>query len=147
MKQFFLVLSLSLAVVLTASANPTPVNDPKVEKAFSKLFAGASNVSWSKEEGNYLKASFVWGDHYTVAYFGEDGKLLGSIRGLFFNQLPLSVIRSFNSSFSDHIVLEVREISNDEGVSYTLLTEHKNKKYRIRMNGLGDVIEKTRVKK
>jgi hypothetical protein len=147
MKQFFLVVSLSLAVVLTAAASPAPKNDPRVEKAFSKLFAGASNVSWSKVEGNYMKASFIWADHQTVAFFGSDANLIGSIRGLFFNQLPLSVIRSFNSSYSDHVVLEVREISNDEGVNYTLLTEHKNKKYRIRISGTGDVFEKVRVKK
>jgi len=147
MKKIFLVLSLSLAVVLTASARPATKNDPDVERVFNQLFAGASNVAWSKIEGGFQKASFIWGDHQTIAFFDSDAKVVGSIRGLFFNQLPLSVIMSVNGSFKDHIVLEVREITNEEGVNYTLLIEYKNKKYKIRMDSLGDLLEKQKVKK
>lgn len=147
MKQFFLVITLSLAVVFTTAAHPAPAEEPSVEKVFRQLFAGASNVSWSKEEGSLLKASFLWGDHHTIAYFDSNGNLLGSIRGLFFAQLPLSVIRSVNSKFGDHIVIEVREISNETGVSYTLMTEYKDKKYKLRLDSLGGVIEKEKIKK
>src|SRR5688572_26354164 len=134
MKQFFLVLSFFFTLLLTTSASSSPAADPAVEKAFNKLFAGASHVSWSKEDGNYLRASFIWGDHHTLAYFDTNARLVGSIRGMFFSQLPLAVVRSFNSSFENHVVLEVREIFNEESINYSLLTECKNKKYRIRLN-------------
>lgn len=147
MKQFFLAITLMLAVAFTAAAHSTPKGESPVEKTFSQLFAGASHVSWSKEEGNFLRASFLWGDHHTIAYFDGSGRLLGSIRALFFSQLPLSVLRSFNNNFEGHIVLEIREISNEEGVSYTLVTEHKDKKYKVRLGSMGSVIEKVRIKK
>ncbi len=147
MKQFFLIITLSLAVVFSTAAAPAPADDPAVEKTFRQVFAGASNVTWSKEEGKLMKASFLWGDHHTIAYFDNNGRLLGSIRGLFFNQLPLTVIRSVNTEFEGHIVLEVREIANDEGVSYTVMTEHKDKKYKLRLDSLGGVIEKEKLKK
>lgn len=147
MKQFFLAITLIATVALSAAARPVSTEEPSVEKAFRQLFSGASNVSWSKEEGRLLKASFLWGDHHTIAYFDSNGKLLGSIRGLFFNQLPLTVIRSVNSNFEGHIILEVREISNDEGINYSLVTEHKDKKYRLRLDSLGGVIEKEKIKK
>lgn len=147
MKQFFLSFALIATVAIAAAARPVPTEDPLVEKAFRQLFTGASNVSWSKEEGKILRASFLWGEHHTIAYFGNDGELLGSVRNLFFSQLPLTVIRSFNEDFKGHVVLEIREISNDEGTSYSLLTEHKNKNYKLRLNSQGSLITKERVKK
>lgn len=147
MKQFFLLVSLTVTVALSAFANPVETNDPLAEQAFKKLFNGASHVSWSKEEGNFLRASFLWGEHHTIAYFDQSGKMVGSIRGLFFSQLPLSVMRSFSASFDGHVVLEVREIANAEGVTYTLATEYKNKNYRIRMDSLGGLIENERIRK
>ena len=145
MRQFFLALSFTLAIGISSFANPV-VENPTVEKAFRQLFTGASNVTWSKEEGNLLCASFTWGDHHTLAFFDNEARLVGSIRGLFFSQLPLSVIRSFNKAYNDHVVIEVREISNDEGISYTIISESKNKKYKLRMDSLGSLIDKTRVK-
>ncbi len=56
------------------------------------MFAGASHVKWSEIKEGFLKVSFVWGGHRAVAFFDTDAQLIGTIRGLFFNQLPLSVI-------------------------------------------------------
>ena len=147
MKQLFLSLALIATVALTAAAKPTPVAEPSVEKTFSQIFAGASHVTWSKEDGQYMKASFLWGEHQTIAYFENNGRLIGSIRGLFFNQLPLTVIRMFNSEFAGHTVIEVREISNEEGTSYSLVTESKDKKYKLRLSAQGNLLDKERVKK
>ena len=69
MKKFFLAVSLSLAVVLTTAAHPVSNENPLVEKAFQKMFAGASNVNWGKVNDGLLKASFVWGGHQTIAIF------------------------------------------------------------------------------
>ncbi len=148
MKKFFLLLPLLLVVTaLTAFARSTTNNDPRAEQAFNKHFAGASNVKWTKEEGGYLSASFTWADHRTIAYFNSDAELVGCIRGINFNQLPLTVMRSVDSQFINSIILEIREISNDEGVIYAIIAEHKNKTYKIRLNSGGDLLEKERIKK
>ena len=147
MKQFFLALAFSAVAALSTAARPLSSEDPSVEKTFRELFAGASHVSWSKEEGRLLKASFLWGDHHTIAYFDNSGKLLGSIRGLFFSQLPLTVVRAIKSNFEGHIVLETREISNDEGTSYSVLTEYKDKKYKLRLDSVGGLIDMEKLKK
>lgn len=106
MKKFFLVLSLSLAVVLTTAAHPVTKENPKVEKAFQKMFAGASHVNWSEVKEGFLKVSFVWGGHQAVAFFDKNAYLIGTIRGLFFNELPLSVTKSVTDNFNAPIVLE-----------------------------------------
>ena len=147
MKQFFLAFALSAVAALSTAAAPVSPQDPSVEKTFRQLFAGASNVSWSKEEGQLLKASFLWGEHHTIAYFDNSGKLLGSIRGLFFSQLPLTVVRSIKSNYEGHVVLETREISNDDGTNYSVLTEYKDKKYKLRLDSHGSVIQFEKVRK
>ena len=146
MKKFLLLLPLLLVITcLTAFARLNTPVDPRAEQAFKKEFAGAANVIWSKA-GEFLRVSFTWADHQTVAYFNADAELVGCIRGLFFNQLPLTVIRSVEKQFKNSIVLEIREITNDEGVNYTLVAEYKDKKYKIRLNSLGDLLAKEKLK-
>jgi hypothetical protein len=147
MKKFFLLLPVLLVVTaLTTFARSTTNNDPRAEQTFKRLFDGATNVKWSKEEGGYLSVSFNWADRRTIAYFNSDGQLEGCIRGLYFSQLPLTVMRSFDGQFKNSIILEIREISNDEGVNYSILLEQKDKKYKIRLNSAGDLLEKERIK-
>ena len=116
------------------------------EKSFKNEFAGAANVIWAKT-GNFLKASFTWADHQAVAYFNADAELVGCIRTLFFNQLPLTVIRSVERNFKKSVILEIREITNVEGINYIMVLENKNKKYKIRLNSLGEILEKEKLKK
>ena len=147
MKKSFLLLPIILALISLTSFGRTalPVN-PLAEETFNKYFAGAANVKWSEEEG-YLKVTFTWAEHRTVAYFNLNGELAGSIRNLFYNQLPLAVMRSLQQSFKNPVVLEIREIANDEGIYYGLTLEDGKKKFKIRVNSLGDILEKTKVKK
>ena len=147
MKKFVLLLPLLLAVVsVTSFARNTPDADPRAEKTFNKYFAGAANVKWS-EEGDFLKVSFTWAERQTVAYFNLDGELAGSIRNLFFTQLPLSVMKSVKDSFKNPVMIEVMEISNEEGVHYSLVVEDNHKKYKTRINSFGELIEKTKIRK
>ncbi len=147
MKKSLLLLSLMLiGITLTTFARTQSSNDPRAEQEFEKQFAGASNVKWANEQDGYLSVSFTWAGHRTIAYFNSDGHLAGSARGLFFNQLPLNVMRSFNNQFQNSIILEIREISNAEGVRYIILLENNDKKYKIRYNNAGDLLEKEKIK-
>jgi hypothetical protein len=61
--------------------------------------------------------------------------------------LPLAVVRSLQQSFNNPVVLEIREIANDEGIYYGLTMEDGKKRFKIRINSLGDILEKTKIKK
>ena len=147
MKKFFLLFSLSAAIVLATAANPLPNADPRAERAFNKMFAGASHINWEKTKEGINKVSFVWGDRRAIAFFDEKAELIGTIRGLFFKELPLSVAKGVSDNLENPVILEVNEIYNTEGISYTLMIEEKSKKYSIRLNSLGYILEKERVKK
>lgn len=149
MKKIFLLLPLILAFgSLTAFSRLINTVDPRTEQTFKNEFAGASHVVWNKT-GNFLMASFTWGDHQTVAYFNADAELVGCIRGLFFNQLPLTVMRSVEKNFKDAIILQSMEITNVEGVSYKVIVEHKDNKHELWLNTLGDILanQKSKIKK
>jgi hypothetical protein len=147
MKKIFLAAAFLTATVISGFANPVEKSDPKAEQIFNRQFVGAQNISWSRTEEGVLKVNFVWAGHSTVAYFNEKSEIVASVRALFYDQLPLTVIRSVESKYQSPVVIEVREISNEEGTQYALVLEEKEKKYSIRLNSLGEVINKERIKK
>jgi hypothetical protein len=136
-------------LVVTAA---TPVlvhatdNDPRAEEAFAKQFAGAQNVKWAKLEDGYLRVTFVLNGIGAETFFNTDGELLGTVRNLFYNQLPLVVMQTVDSKFAGASVIEVKEISNEEGTSYKVVLEEKNKKYSLRLNSFGQITEEQREK-
>ncbi|RYF98603.1 MAG: hypothetical protein EOO02_18580 [Chitinophagaceae bacterium] len=147
MKQLFLAATFVFAVVLTTAARPAGNENPRVEKAFNQIFTGATHVNWTEVENGLLKASFVWADRQTVAIFDQQARLIGTIRGLFFREVPLSVTRSVSQHFSNPVVLEVNEIVNEEGVRYSLIVEDRQAKYDISIDSLGYILDKSKRKK
>ncbi|PZR27194.1 MAG: hypothetical protein DI535_11100 [Citrobacter freundii] len=146
MKKFFLAAIILTAGVVSAFANPVE-KDPKAEETFSRQFSGAQNITWSRTEDGVLKVSFVWGGHSSVAYFNEKSELVASARNMFFDQLPMAVVRSVESKFKSPVVTEVRELYTDEGTSYNLVLEEGTKKFKVKLNSMGDILTKDRLKK
>jgi hypothetical protein len=147
MKKLFLSLTFMLTIVAgTALANDKTDVSELVSTTFKKEFPSASLIEWSSP-GEYLKATFIlWGSR-AEAYFTADGQLQGSMRSIFYNQLPLSVMITVDKRFETAEILTVSEISNSEGTSYLLVLESKNKKYRVKVNSSGGIAEVKRIKK
>lgn len=147
MKKSFLILSLSLfTLAATAFAKPDPEINEKVRDAFKREFADAKLLSWS-EQGEYYKATFLLADSRVIAYFTEEGELEGTIRSVFYNQLPLAVISSLEKRFDDLCVDGINEITNANGTSYKITLESGDKKYKISVDASGNITEKLRIKK
>jgi hypothetical protein len=146
MKKTIVSLSLMLTVGLSAAfATDEPGINQKVKESFQKEFAGAQLLGWT-DLGEYQKATFILGGHRTEAYFHTDGELAASVRDLFYNQLPLAVMKSVDKKYSQAEIVDVREISNDEGTHYKLTVELRNKKYKLSVNTAGDITDKTEIK-
>ncbi len=143
-------LIVSLTALVITAATPVLVHasdyDPRAEKTFAREFAGAQNVKWTKLDDGYLRVTFVLNGIGAETFFNSDGELLGTVRNLFYNQLPLVVMQTVDSKFAGSSVIEVKEITNDDGTSYKVMLEQKNKKYSLRLNSLGQITEAERVK-
>jgi hypothetical protein len=139
---------LSMSMLLTLGAGTLfAMQDPGpgAEETFRREFAGAEFVKW-EVEGDYHRASFVLGGHRAEAYFTKEGELLGSIRDLFYDQLPLAVMKAVDSRFPDADINGLREVGTSDGVTYKMTIEFKNKKYDLTVDSAGNLVEKTKVK-
>lgn len=141
MKKIFISMTMLLtAAASTAFAKKDTRPGPGLEEVFRQEFSGAENVSWSRQE-NFQKATFVLGGHRVIAYFNEDNELAGCIRDIFYDQLPITVMKAVDKKFPDADMQEVREITNIEGTSYWLKTELNNKKYKVRITSAGNITD------
>lgn len=147
MKKFFLAAVIFTASVAASFANPIEKADPKAEKEFNRQFAGATGISWSRTSEGVLKVNFVWGGHSTVAYFNDQAEFVGSVRNMFFDQLPMIIVRAVDHKFKEPVVTEVREVSTEEGTTYSLSLEEGSRKFKVKFNSLGEMLSKERIKK
>jgi hypothetical protein len=141
MKKMILSLSLLVTAGLSAVyANEDPGPDQEVLELFKKEFSSAQNVSWSRQ-GDYDKATFVLAGRRAIAYFNPEGELEGSVRDLFYDQLPLTVMTAVDKRFADAEIIDVREINNAEGTHYKIRLKAKTKKYSVKVNSSGSISE------
>ena len=144
-------LIVSVAALLMTGVTPVLAhetgNDPRAEKVFATQFSGAENVKWFDLEDGFQRVLFTLNGIAVEAFYDQDAELVGTTRHLFFNQLPLLVMQSVNNKFTGAVIIEVKEINNSNGTQYRIVLEQKDKKYQLRLNSLGDVIEKEKVKK
>lgn len=147
MKKIIVSLSMLLTIgVVAVFATPNTTPDPRVEKVFKKEFAGAEYVKWSEDAG-YISVSFILNSHRIQAWFSKDAELLGSIRGISYSQLPMLVIRSLQTRFSEPVMIEITEVMNSEGTHYKVILENKDKKYKVSIQPDGNIEETQKLKK
>lgn len=146
MKKFFLFLSFAM-VIGTASAfaaNDPNVN-PVVKQSFKKEFPLAEYVSWDKDQ-DYFKASFVLNEYRAEAWFSEEGELLGTIRTLLYNELPLAVMRGIETKFPTADISDIREITNSNGTTYKMVASTSKKKFGLNASPNGEVVTTGRIR-
>lgn len=146
MKKIILSFVVMLAVGASAAfANPVDTN-PRAIESFKREFANAELVKWSVDN-EFTKASFVLGGNRAVALFNAEGELVGSMRDLLYNQLPLSVMTSIDKRFPEASTMDIRELSNAEGTRYQLTLEHKGRSYTVLAFHDGTIAEIRKAKK
>ena len=147
MKKICLSLSLMLAIaVATVAANDPTIISKEVQAAFKKEFPGTEVLTWNTV-GEFFRATFLLDGRRTDAYFSEDGRLQGSVRYLFFNQVPLAVMTAVDKRYKNADVMEVYEITNDEGTAYRIMLESQEKKFRIKIDANGNITQSEKLKK
>src|SRR5215813_1928046 len=109
MKKLILSIGLFLTVFsLSAFATDEKNINPQVLSAFNVEFSGAQNVKWTKVEGVYA-VNFTQNNFRIEAFFDEDGELLGTVRNILFNELPLSVTNAINKKYKNAPAYDIYE--------------------------------------
>ena len=146
MKRIILSLAALLTIGTAAFANNLPGDNAKAVATFKKEFSSAELVQWSEDNG-YAKASFILGGTRAVAVFNSDGELLGSMRDLVFNQLPLQVLSTLEKRFAGSAIFDIRELINGDGTRYRFTLEQKGKKYTASVFPDGSIEEIRKIRK
>ena len=146
MKRIYLSLTLFLAIAVAVNANDGETVSKEVQASFKKVFPSAEGLTWNVA-GDLLRATFILDGHRTLAYFDEEGRFAGSLRSLFFNQLPLASMTAIDKKYPGADITEVYEITNDEGTSYLISLEATQKKYKVKVDANGNITQSDRVKK
>lgn len=134
-----------MAVTTATFAHVIVDPDPEVTEAFKKEFPGAQLVSWT-EQGDFQKATFILAGHRSIAYFDQDNELVGCMRDLFFDQLPIVVMKAIDKKYPSAYFSEVREINNADGTSYLMTVEQHKKKYKVKLTSEGFFVSIEKIK-
>ena len=146
MKKSIIVFSAILTVITaTAFAGAKPGGNP-AEATFQKEFSGATNVKWT-EGKDVISASFILSDSRIIAYFSNDGELLGTARNVLFNQLPLAVVKEINNHYGNAPVSDIIEYTSGLSTYYGMYVDTPTKQLKIKITSEGDVTVEKRTKK
>lgn len=146
MKKIFLFVSFTIVVGMTnAFAGRDPNVSTQVLQSFKKEFPAAAYLKWDKYQ-DYFRATFVLNDHRTEAWFSSEGELLGTVRDLLFDQLPLTVMKNVGKKFPAAYFYEVREVSNTNGTTYQMVAGTKKAKYKLSATPDGEVTKAGKIK-
>jgi len=146
MKRSIIVFS-AILIVITATAfvGAKPGGNP-AEATFQKEFSGATNVKWT-EGKDVISVSFVLSDSRIIAYFTNEGDLLGTERNVLFNQLPLAVVREINNRYGNAPISDIVEYTSGMDTFYGMYVDTPTKHLKLKISSEGDVTVVKKTKK
>src|SRR4029078_7103490 len=146
MKRSIIVFS-AILIVITATAfvGAKPGGNP-AEATFQKEFSGATNVKWT-EGKDVISVSFVLSDSRIIAYFTNEGDLLGTERNVLFNQLPLAVVREINNRYGNAPIADIIEYTSGVNTFYGMYVDTPTKHLKLKISSEGEVTVEKRAKK
>jgi len=146
MKRSIIVFSAILLVITaTAFVGAKPGGNP-AEATFQKEFSGATNVKWT-EGKDVISVSFVLSDSRIIAYFTNEGDLLGTERNVLFNQLPLAVVREINNRYGNAPIADIIEYTSGVNTFYGMYVDTPTKHLKLKISSEGEVTVEKRTKK
>ena|SRR2546423_12254894 len=105
---------------LANEVNVTPV----VEEAFHNSFGQATSVKWSNL-GNLYKAEFLIRNEKVSVFFNQEGESVAIAHYLSISQLSKELQSDLMKKAENYSIMEIFEVSNDEGTTYYATIENK----------------------
>lgn len=139
MKKNWLTLSLLFTLGLSlAQAHEEPKVDPRVQRAFQKEFAYATNVSWITNP-EFTQVRFSLFDQGLVAWYNTDAERISLARNILYAHLPMRVIQSLEEKYSSAEISDIVEVTNGDETTYYFRAEEKNRQILLKATPFGSV--------
>jgi hypothetical protein len=150
MKKLATVLAATV-MLLSASAFTKESNDTKattkVEKSFKTDFSKAENATWRKI-GDVFIANFLLDDVELEAAYNSDGELVGTLKKVQAQDLPLAVNLAIAKKYNGYeVAKKAEEITFEKQTSYYINVSNGKEilKLKCSVNGELTVDKKTRI--
>ena len=99
MKKLFISGLFALALISSAFASTTDLNNFKAKQHFSGSFSDVTTVSW-KTVGNLEKATFTLNNEEVHAFYNAYGELQGTSKVMAFDKLPKSALATLTTKYT-----------------------------------------------
>lgn len=150
MKKIILGIVTMVVVSTSAAFANTPNNTTgvkqEVEISFKKVFASATNTSWSKINDLY-RAQFEMDGQVLFAFLNEDGELVGVYRNILSTQLPLQLSSELKQNYSDYWINDLFEVAKENHTQYYVTIENANHQMVLKSENGIDWIVYSKTKK
>lgn len=134
MKKMMVAAFVLLMVGITSAfAEKAGGGSEEAVKSLNKEFANAKNVKWEQSK-DYLKASFTINNQVLFAVYNNNGELQSVMRNIVSEQLPLSLLTTLKSGYSDYWITELYEVAADGQTSYFVTLENPDAKVVLKSN-------------
>jgi hypothetical protein len=135
MKKILFASFLALTMMSTAAfAAPNDRVDEQISASFQNDFVSAKHVLWEKCD-DYSKATFTMDGQVMYAYYSNDAKLLGVVRNITSDKLPIGLFREIKKNYNDHWISNLFEMSADGSSSYYITLEDADEVLVYKSNG------------
>jgi len=136
MKKVIFTTAIMLTIGLaSASANANDNVNDQVTKSFHKDFVTAKEVKWQKET-NYIKATFTMYGQVMFAYYNESGELIGVVRNILSDKLPINLMTELKRSYNDRWISDLFEMASEGQSTYYVTLETADDTLVLKSNGL-----------
>ena len=117
---------LPIACLLTIACTCAQAEiNQKTLTAFHSVFTSAKNVKWTETKDCYL-VSFYQNDMLVKAVYDKNGTLLNSLRYYGAQRLPIHVLYKVRETYPSKSIMQVTELSNQDGTVYFIELKDKN---------------------
>ena len=150
MTKITLIVAFSLLVLsgCTPKSKEAEAEVPSIVKeSFSKQFAGATDVKWSKESDSEFEAEFQLGKVKKSSNFDQFGKWLITETEMNILELPEAVQMTVKNEFASYSIEEA-ELAEPAGgaIFYELVLESGEVNFEVQISPDGKVMKKEEMK-
>ncbi|HLK30209.1 MAG TPA: hypothetical protein VKT28_16630 [Puia sp.] len=147
MKKIIFATAMMLTVGMTSVfANTKDEVNNQVTTSFSKDFATAKDVRW-QTTSKYVKATFTMDNQVMYAYYGENGELMGVVRNILSDKLPINLMSGLKKNYSEYWISELFEMASEGQSNYYVTLETSDETLVLKSNGSNDWTVYKRTKK
>ncbi|MGZ5222455.1 MAG: hypothetical protein ACXWC7_20370, partial [Chitinophagaceae bacterium] len=105
--------------------------------SFNTSFKNASEVKWSETQ-HFFKADFSMNGQYATAYYDATASLIAVTRNITSFQLPITLQTKLKTSYENHWISDLFELSDDNGTAYYVTVENGDEKLTLKSTGTNE---------